>query len=89
MILEDFFHDFGHGFLLKNLAVGGAREKPEPRNNLGVIVAEAVVTPGASETANETIPVTHVIASLVKRDSHLLANNIFLSYGMVFREKLR
>src|SRR4029077_3203370 len=53
VVLKNFLDDFGNGFLLEGLAVGGAREEPEPGNNFSAIVAETIVAANASETAHE------------------------------------
>src|SRR6266851_4016772 len=88
VILEDFLNDFGDGFLLENLAIGGAGKEPEPGNNLSVVVAETVVATNTGKAAYKAIPMTLVIHGMVNGDGHLLADNVLERNRMVFGEKL-
>src|SRR6266566_877555 len=58
VVLEHFFYDLGDGFLLENLAISGARQEPEPRNDFGVVVGKTAVATYESKTAHETVPIT-------------------------------
>ena len=87
MILKDFLDDFGDGLLLKNLAIGCAREEPEPGNNFSTIMAKAVVATYTSKAADKTVPMTLAIPSMVHRDGHLLADDVLVDYGVIFRQK--
>jgi hypothetical protein len=73
---------------LEYLAVGGAGEEPEPGNDFGTVIAEALVAAHARETAHKAIPMPLVIARMLDRDCHLLANDILERNRMIFREKL-
>jgi hypothetical protein len=84
VILEDFLDDFGDCFLLKNLTIGGTSEKPGPGNDFGMVVAKTIIAGGGGKTADETVPVTLFIGRELNGKSHLLADNVFESNGMVF-----
>src|SRR5713101_276717 len=89
VVLKNFFHDFGNSLLLKNLAIGGTGEEPEPGDNFGVVITEAIVTAHASEAADKAIPIPLVITGMVDLESHLLADNVLERDGMVFGEEVR
>src|SRR5229473_6371622 len=84
VILKHFLDDLGDSFLLENLTVGGAGEKPEPRNDFGTVIAEAIVAAHAGKAADVTIPVTLVFAGMVDLERHLFTDNVFERDGMVF-----
>src|SRR5208283_1589816 len=84
MILENFLDDFWNGFLLKDLAIGGASEKPKPGNDFGLVVAEAVVAANGGEAADKAIPETLVGAGQVYREGHLFADDVLERDGVVF-----
>src|SRR5215469_26732 len=88
VILEDFLDNLGDGLLLENLAVGGAREEPEPGNNFSVVTREAVVATNARESANKPIPVPLVSANVLRLDGNSLADNILKRYGVILREQI-
>ena len=89
VVLEDFLNDFGDGFLLKNLAVGCAREEPQPRNNFGMVVTETVVAAGASETTDEAIPMALVaVSGVLDMKGNLFAHDISKGDGMILRKKV-
>jgi len=89
VILKHFLDDLGDGLLLKNLAIGGACEEPEPRDDFCLIVAKAVIPTGATETAYEAIPMTLIIAGMLDLEGYLLADDIFEGNRVVFGEQLR
>jgi hypothetical protein len=88
MVLKNFFDDFGDRFLLENLAIGGAREEPEPRNNFSTVMGKAVVATYGSEAAYKAIPMTKVIAGVVDLEGHLLADNVLEGNGMIFGKEI-
>src|SRR6266567_7364891 len=89
VVLKNLLDDLGDSFLLENLAIGGAREEPEPRNNFCLIVAKAVIPTGATKTAYEAIPMTLIIAGMLDLEGYLLADDIFEGNRVVFGEQLR
>jgi len=88
VILKHFLDDLGDGFLLENLAIGGAGEEPEPRNDFGTVIAEAIVAAHASETADEAIPMALVIPGVMDLESDLLSDDVFEGDRVIFREQI-
>src|SRR6266568_34075 len=86
VVLEDFLDDLGDSFLLENLAISGARQEPEPRNDFRAVVTKSIVAAHTGKAAYVTIPETLVVAGQVKGDFYLLANNGLESDGMVLGE---
>src|SRR3989442_1246423 len=84
VVLEDFLDDLGDSFLLENLAISGARQEPEPRNNFRAVVTKSIVAAHARETAHKAIPMPLVIAGVVDLERHLFTDNVFKVNGMVF-----
>src|SRR6266581_5989765 len=87
VVLKNLLDDLGDRFLLENLAIGGAREEPKPGHDFGAVVTEAIVTANASKAAYKAIPVPLVIARMLDRDCHLLANDILEGDGVNLGQK--
>src|SRR6266699_635052 len=88
VVLENFLDDLGDSFLLENLAISGARQEPEPRNNFRAVVTKSIVAAHARETAHKAIPMPLVIAGVVDLERHLFTDNVFKGNGVVFREEI-
>src|SRR6266568_757655 len=86
VVLENFLDDLGDSFLLENLAISGARQEPEPRNDFRAVVTKSIVAAHTGKAAYVTIPETLVVAGQVKGDFYLLANNVLESDGMILGE---
>src|SRR6267154_429615 len=65
VVLEDFFDDFGNSLILKNLAIGGTRQEPQPRNDFRTLTSEPIVTAQTGEPAHVSIPGSLVVARIV------------------------
>src|SRR4029453_9488059 len=55
---EQLLHDVGHGLLLEDAAVGGAREEPRPRDDVGRVARVPAHRPRLHEAADDAVQVT-------------------------------
>src|ERR1700676_4036806 len=87
-ILEDLGDDVRDGHILKDAAISSSGEKPEPRNNFGVVVSETLVHSGLREAADVAVQIAFAAIGESKRDANLLANNFGEINGGVFGKEL-
>src|SRR5713226_215632 len=83
---ENSLHNLRNGHILENAAVGGAGKEPQPGNNFGAIVAEAIIAAHAGKAAYITVPIAFLAAGEMKRNRDLLSDNVFECYGMILRK---
>jgi len=88
VVLKNFLNDVGDRFLLENLAIGGAREEPEPGDDFSAVIAEAVVAAYASKTGDKTIPMALVVTRVMKTKGHLFSHNILVPNGVLLGQKV-
>ncbi len=86
--LEDLLNDVERRFLLEDPAIGVARQEPEPRDNVGLVVCKAVVSSGLNEAADESVDITIVTVSGMNRDGDALAHDVGESDRAVLRQQI-
>src|SRR5580704_11280587 len=87
-ILEDLGDDVRDGHVLKDAAIGSPGKKPEPGNNLAVIMSEALIHSGLREAADVAVKKPFAAIGEGKRNAHLLADDFREINGSVFGKQL-
>src|ERR1017187_6925151 len=86
--LEDLGDDIGHRHLLKNAAIRGARQEPEPGNQFGAVMCKTIVTAALRETAQVAVEISQAAVAQVERDAGRLAYNVVKRDRAVLRQQL-
>ena len=72
-VFEHFLNNFRDGFVLKNPAIGGARQKPQPRMNGRKVPGITALIDGLRNAADIAVKVTLFVASQIEPDRDILA----------------
>src|SRR5262249_19971018 len=87
-VRENLLDDVGDGLVLKNPAIGGARQEPQPRNHLRSVGREAPILRALRESIDEPIPVTLGAVRIKDAQRDVLSNQVLKLDRVILRQQI-
>ncbi len=89
-IPKDLLHDVGHGLVLKDPAVGGPAEEPQPRYHLRLVAREAAFLRQLREPVHEPVePAPRLVVRLAQRKGYVPAYDLVEINVAVLRQQVQ
>jgi hypothetical protein len=87
-ILTDFQDNVGHGHILENATIGGAREKPEPGDDFSSIMCKPHIIARLRKTADAAVDIALTAIRQEDAEGDPLTHNPVKGNGGVCREQI-
>ena len=88
-IRKDRLDDVGNGLVLKDAAIGGARQKPHPWDHFGIIRGEGFIRAALAKAADNPVEVSGRPVRLLHGDGHVFSDDVGETDAVVFGKQVQ